>query len=95
MFLEILLGTDDVRARIVGGAISPQVSRHRCLTPLSSVESRRKWQMLSFQPDVVHATLRKVGVYLEGSNSRVLGFSTGIHTLLKYVEKKCSNSHQD
>lgn len=43
--------------------------------------------MFSLQPDVVHATLREVGVDLKRSHSRVLGLSASIHTLLKFVEK--------
>ena len=66
------IGTDDVRARIVRGAVPLEVPRHRGLTPLGPVQVGRERQVLALKPDIVHATLGVVGVDLEGAHARVL-----------------------
>ena len=77
-----LLWTNDVRTRIVGGTISPQISGHCSLTPLGSIQRRGQRQMLPLQPNVIHAPLGKIRVHFKSPDSGILRFATSIHSLL-------------
>lgn len=46
------IGTDDIRARPVRGAVALQVAGHRRLAPLGAIHGGRQGQVLSIQPVV-------------------------------------------
>lgn len=71
-----------IGARVVGGAVSLQVPRHRRLAPLCPIERGWQRQMLALQANIVHAAFGVIRVDLERPHAGVLGLSSGVDAFL-------------